>query len=73
MLKNSKKLITKLKELDEFAYMTDETIKNKVLNGWSTGKYKFEPESNTGEISTYFGKMKFDSRGSPQEIEISLP
>jgi len=73
MLKKSKNLFPKLKELGEFEYLSEDTIKNKVLEGWVTGKYKFEPESNTGEISTYFGKMKFDSRGSPQEIDISLP
>ena len=61
-----------IKELDEFQYLNDETIKNRILDGWSSGNYKFEPESNTGEIFTYYGKVKFDSRGEQKEIQISL-
>ncbi len=72
MLRISKEFFKKLKELDEFQYLNDETIKNRILDGWSNGNYKFEPASNTGEIFTYYGKVKFDSRGVQKEIEISL-
>lgn len=72
MLRISKGFFAKLNKLDEFEFLNNETIKNRILDGWSSGNYKFEPESNTGEILTYYGKVKFDSRGEQKEIQISL-
>ncbi|KKN00391.1 hypothetical protein LCGC14_1138330 [marine sediment metagenome] len=72
MLRDSKDLIAKFKKIPEFQYSNDDTIKNKILDGWSRGTYKFEPKTNTGEIFSYFGKLKLDSRGDQIDIEISL-
>ncbi len=72
MLRNSMEFINKLKENDEFRFINNDNIKNKILEGWSSGNYQFDPESNNGDIFTYFGKVRFISRGEQKEFEISL-
>ncbi len=72
MLRNSTDLFLELKKIEQFKFMNDETIKNKILDGWSNGNFEFEPKSNTGEIYSYHGKIKFNSMGNQIEFDISL-
>ncbi|MEJ2267600.1 MAG: hypothetical protein P8X70_00810 [Nanoarchaeota archaeon] len=70
MLRNSKEIFKMLKDLEEFQYMNDDTIRIKLLTGWVKEDYEFDPTTNTGDIFSYYGEMKFKSRGEEKILTI---